>query len=105
MNYLIAGMLFLLGALLVYLWLAVQRLAQALHALEQRIAPPAAAQPAPAPSAPAAISEDIVAAIAAAVAVTIRRPHHIIAIHPDPNVQRAWSSEGRREIYRSHRIR
>jgi Na+-transporting methylmalonyl-CoA/oxaloacetate decarboxylase gamma subunit len=60
------------------------------------------------PPAPAAIpetDETVIAAIAAAVAHVIRHPHHIIAVKLDPRVQQAWSSEGRRAIYQSHKIR
>ena len=32
-------------------------------------------------------------------------PQRIIAIQPDTSAQRAWSAEGRRELYHSHRIR
>jgi hypothetical protein len=51
------------------------------------------------------IDAGILAAIAAAVAVVVRHPHHIIAVQPDAGAQHAWSAEGRREIYHSHRVR
>jgi hypothetical protein len=53
----------------------------------------------------AAVDEGIIAAIAAAVAVVVRPPHRIVAIHPDADTQHAWSAEGRRQIYLSHKIR
>jgi hypothetical protein len=106
MNLQTVGTLLLLGAL-VYLWLTVNRLSQAVRLLEQRVLPPAPAKPAPAAPAPLAetvIDAGILAAIAAAVAV-VRQPHRIIAVQPDSGAQRAWSAEGRREIYHSHRVR
>jgi hypothetical protein len=102
----------LLGAL-VYLWLTVNRLREAVRVLEQRALPPAPVLPspaAPAPAVPAPPAEKtldvgVLAAIAAAVAVVVRQPHRIIAVQSDSGAQRAWSAEGRREIYHSHRVR
>jgi Na+-transporting methylmalonyl-CoA/oxaloacetate decarboxylase gamma subunit len=110
MHYQIVGMLFVLGAL-AYLWLVVSRLGRTVRSLEQRTVLPAAAPlPSPAAATPpgsvaAAIDDGVVAAIAAAVAVMIRRPHWIVAVQPESSAQRAWSAEGRREIYRSHQLR
>jgi hypothetical protein len=47
----------------------------------------------------------VLTAIAAAVAMVVRQPHRIVAIQPDAAAQRAWSAEGRRELYHSHRVR
>ena len=101
-----------LVGLLVYLWLAVQRLHRTVQRLEEHLgsAPPPPAAPAPAPVSrkPAeaeGMDVGVLAAIAAAVAVVVRQPHRIIAIQPDNSAQRAWSAEGRRELYHSHRIR
>lgn len=107
MNYQAVGLLIMLGAL-VYLWLTVNRLNRTLRLLEQRTAHPVSASPAPSALAtpPAdAIEEGVVAAIAAAVALVVRRPHRIVAVHPDAEAQHAWSAEGRREIYHSHKVR
>ena len=103
--------LLVLAGVLVYLWLAVNRLQRTLRRLrEQADAPPVplpvsrAAAVAKIPE-PEAIDEGVLAAIAAAVAVVVRQPHRIVAIQPDAVAQRAWSAEGRRELYHSHRIR
>jgi hypothetical protein len=107
MNYQAVGMLIMLGAL-VYLWLTVNRLNRTLRLLEQRTAHPVPSPATPAASAtpPAdALEEGVVAAIAAAVALMVRRPHRIVAVHPDAEAQHAWSTEGRREIYHSHKVR
>jgi uncharacterized membrane protein len=66
--------------------------------------------PAPAPAVPCApepegIDEGVLAAIAAAISTVIRQPHRIVAIQPDAGAQLAWSAEGRRELYHSHKIR
>jgi hypothetical protein len=118
--------LVLTGAL-IYLWLTINRLQQTVRRLEKYIdspprpaAPqslPAAPAPTPAPvSAPTApavtkapeaetIDDGVLAAIAAAVAMVVRQPHRIIAIQPNSGAQLAWSAEGRRELYHSHKIR
>jgi hypothetical protein len=110
----------ILAGVSVYLWLTIDRLQQNLQRLEKTVdsaprpaAPAAIAMapaPAPAPSpakAPEAdvIDEGVLAAIAAAVAMIVREPHRIIAIQSDAGSQLAWSAEGRRDIYHSHRIR
>ncbi len=102
MTYQIAGLLLVLGVL-AYLCLVVGRLGRAVRSLEQRTAPPAT-RPAAGPAAPT-VDGGVVAAIAAAVAVVIRCRHRIVAVQPESNAQRAWSIEGRREIYLSHRVR
>lgn len=110
-----------MAGLVIYLWLTVNRLHRAVKRLEDRLAsappplpvpPPAPATPAQAPTPavrpapePEGIDEGILTAIAAAVAVVVRQPHRIIAIQPDASAQRAWSAEGRRELYHSHKIR
>jgi len=109
MQFQIAGLILGLGAL-AYLLLVVTRLSRTVRTLEQRLAPAPAPLSAPAagvPSAPVAVAldESIVAVIAAAVASVIRHPHRIVAVQPESSAQRAWSAEGRREIYLSHRVR
>lgn len=112
MNFQTVGMLILLGVL-VYLWLVVHRLGRTVHQLERRPLPSVSTPPAPAvpntPAAPTPVAEaadaGVIAAIAAAVAVVVRRPYRIVTIQPDTGAQLAWSAEGRRAIYLSHRIR
>ena len=111
MNLQTVGMLILLGVL-VYLWLVVQRLGRTVRQLKQRAAPSGSTPPPPAPavptpSAPVVETPDagVIAAIAAAVAVMVRRPYRIVTIQPDTGAQLAWSAEGRRAIYLSHRVR
>ena len=119
------GLLVLAGAL-IYLWLTVRQLQGSLRTLEKRLESPAPAPvkaspaPAPVPALPAtvqsptaiqahaepdAIDEGVLTAIAATVAIVFRQPHRIIAVQPDSGTQHAWSAEGRRELYHSHRIR
>jgi len=104
MNYQAVGLLILLGAL-VYLWLMVNRLNRTLRLLEQRAARPGSVPTALATPPVDATEDGVVAAIAAAVALVIGRPHRIVAVHPDAEAQHAWSAEGRREIYHSHKVR
>ena len=95
----------MLGAL-GYLWLMVNRLSGTVRILEQRALPPVPTKPTlPVMSAADVLDEGVVAAIAAAVAVVVRVPHRIVAVHPDYGAQHAWSAEGRREIYLSHKVR
>jgi len=101
----VPGLLVLLAGL-IYLWLTVRQLQRSVRTLEGRL--PAPMQPPPAarvPSQPEAIDGGVLAAIAAAVAVVLKQPHSIIAIQPDANTQHAWSAEGRRELYHSHKLR
>ena len=105
MNYQTVGMLIMLGAL-ICLWLMVNRLSRTVRILEQRALSPAPTKPTPpVMSAADALDEGVVAAIAAAVALVVRVPHRIVAVHPDYGAQHAWSAEGRREISLSHKIR
>jgi len=101
MNFQTVGMLILVGAL-IYLGWTVSRLSRTLRALEQRAA---ASRPASVPPPAGAVEPAVVAAIAAAVALVVKRRHRIVAVHPDAEAQHAWSAEGRREIYHSHKVR
>ena len=54
----------------------------------------------------AGLSPDLRAAIAAAVYTTLGPSHQIVEIHPSLSPQiMAWSMEGRRQIFQSHRVR
>ncbi|MDP0497193.1 MAG: OadG family protein [Verrucomicrobiota bacterium JB024] len=69
-------------------------------------AAPAKAAPAAAPAAAApagGISPELVAVIAAAVHTTLERPHRILSIRSTSD--KHWAAEGRREIFRSHKVR
>jgi Na+-transporting methylmalonyl-CoA/oxaloacetate decarboxylase gamma subunit len=62
-----------------------------------------------APIASAAVTEPgVVAAIAAAIAVTLDQPHRIIEIHgaeSAPGLASAWAIEGRFQHFSSHKLR
>jgi hypothetical protein len=120
-----------LAGLLVHLWMTVNRLQRTVRRLQDELesppipppvsraatpapvpapAPVSAPAPAPAPAIvkapePEAFDEGVLTAIAAAVAMVIHQPHRLVAIQADASAQRAWSAEGRREIYHSHKIR
>ncbi|MDD2763697.1 MAG: OadG family transporter subunit [Opitutaceae bacterium] len=104
-SYQVVGMLIVLAALGL-LSLAVSLLGWLLPVVKRQPAPAAAA---PAVDRPAPLVEGadgrILAAIAAAVASVVSRPHRIVMVKPDPEAQQAWSAEGRRAIYQSHKIR
>lgn len=70
------------------------------------------AQPAPVPIKSTGLTPQEIAAISAAVHTTIKGPFHILSVaahdelltKPNPQ-QQAWSMEGRRAIFSSHRVR
>lgn len=67
---------------------------------------PAAATPAQPPLPSADLTPELVAVIAAAVAVTLSKPHRIVRIRAADNPWlQAWASEGRRQIFQSHHVR
>lgn len=69
---------------------------------------PAPVAPVVTPPADDSIPAEIMALIAAAVAVTVGPNARIAAVHPTApslDVLQQWSVEGRRQIYSSHQIR
>jgi len=91
------------------LWVALEIIGSIFRSAERKRAAQAAA--APAEGAVAADSEpEMFAVIAAAIDTVISQPHEIVSISPpsrdrSKTSQTAWSSEGRKDIYRSHRLR
>lgn len=89
--------LFALGSIAILVWLIGKFFA----ATEAKAA---MAQPAPRAETEAEIPGSLLAAISAAVSVTLEGRHFVI-YDVTPAGRSAWSSEGRRAIYRSHRLR
>lgn len=56
---------------------------------------------------PAPPNDEILAIIAAAVALTVRRPHRVVDVRTTPAVAwvNAWTIEGRFQHYLSHKVR
>lgn len=55
---------------------------------------------------PTGMDTELVAVIAAAVNAAVGTPHKILSIKPVSEAERLiWSTEGRRDIFSSHRIR
>lgn len=107
LGYQAAGMLIVLGAL-GGLWLAVSTLGRVLRfAGGQRAPAPVPSKPTlsatPAPA--EELDPCIVAAISAAIHVTLKQRFQIISIQTENSQTPPWSQEGRREIYHSHRVR
>lgn len=97
-SYQLAGMLIVVGTLGL-LYIAVSLLSALLRATgRERVPVAGSVSPAPAEAV-------TLAAVAAAVAHVIRRPHRIVTIQADPGARQAWSAEGRRAIYQSHKVR
>ncbi|MEM8549820.1 MAG: OadG family transporter subunit [Verrucomicrobiota bacterium] len=77
--------------------------AKSAEAAVSKIASDAAPAAATAASVSNAIDGELVAIIAAAVHATLGEPHEILSI--TSVTDRQWASEGRREIFRSHKVR
>lgn len=67
-----------------------------------RPAAPAASSPIPVSTGP---SPQVVAAIAAAIHVALGGRHRLVGITPAHDNHHVWSTEGRRQIFHSHRVR
>lgn len=107
-GYQAAGMMIVLGAL-GGLWLIVAALGRVLR-LSQPDQPPVtrplAASPSPAPApVDSGLDPRLIAAISAAIHVTLKSRFQLVSIQPEQTHTPAWSQEGRREIYQSHRVR
>jgi len=55
--------------------------------------------------APSAVEPEVVAAISAAIHTTLRAHHRIISIGEINAHHQAWSAEGRRQVFSSHKVR
>ncbi|MEM9227127.1 MAG: OadG family protein [Verrucomicrobiota bacterium] len=77
--------------------------AKSAEAAASKVASGSGSVPAPAGAAFSASDGELVALIAAAVHVTLGEPHEILSI--TSVTDRQWASEGRREIFRSHKVR
>lgn len=79
----------------------------------QRLQKPIRHSPSPSQAAAPSLTHREIAAIAAAVHATIKGPFHILSVQQHDDMlrtklnpqQQAWSVEGRRAIFSSHRIR
>jgi glutaconyl-CoA/methylmalonyl-CoA decarboxylase subunit delta len=105
----LAGMLMVMATLSI-LWGVCALTAKLVHiflpepgaAAAPTAAPVANAVVAPLREAPAGISPEIVAVIAAAVATSTSQPYRIISIKP---MSTSWERAGRQSVLTSHRIR
>lgn len=104
------ALLLLIAGALVYVAKLLADVRNRLNALEARAPARTAAAPAAgsAPGMPdagsATVPPQILATIAAAIHATLRVPHRVVAVSPS-NELRAWSLEGRRQVFQSHQIR
>ncbi len=113
-TYQVIGLLVVFTAL-GSIWLMMELMGLIFRSVEQRAAQKAelARPPVPVAAAPAvdeAIGADLIAVITAAAYSAMQAGDHIVAIHPvghgHENIQLlAWSSEGRRHIFASHKVR
>lgn len=93
------------------LWLVVAGVSKAVLAVERSmgLAPLAkAAPPPPVPQAPVpaeAVDTRTIAVITAAIHAVCGSRARIVSLSPESGPGQAWSKEGRREIYQSHRVR
>lgn len=109
-----AGMSIVLGAL-TGIWIAVAALSRVLRFLRlDEVKPAKNGNPVPTrPVLAAAVATEgsspldpsLVAAISAAVHVSLRGRARVVSIVPQAAHSPVWSHEGRRDIYQSHRVR
>jgi Na+-transporting methylmalonyl-CoA/oxaloacetate decarboxylase gamma subunit len=119
LNYQLVGVaivLFSLGFLALAVFVVGKLIHSSVQAAQKTVlVPPPAVEPMPSLT-PAktdakaieepGISREIRAVIAAAVYVSLKGAHRIIEINPVTSAQtQAWSMEGRRQIFQSHRVR
>ena len=91
------------------LWIALEIIGSIFRSAERRrVATESAAAPVEV-AGTAAPDPEMFAVIAAAIETVISQPHQIVSISPRSggakSTQTSWSSEGRKEIYQSHRLR
>ncbi len=113
-TYQLVGLLVVFSAL-GSIWALMELMGAIFRAADARRARALAAAPASRPASPAASGEsvrpEVVAVITAAVYASIDASATIVAItpvspHPEPNLNLlAWSGEGRRQIFASHKLR
>ena len=94
---------------LIGLWIALEIIGSIFRSMEKRRATEAASVPIE-DLVVAAPDSEMYAVVAAAIDTFIGQPHQIVSISSDSgagskSTQTAWSSEGRKDIYRSHRFR
>lgn len=112
-SYQVVG-LFVVFTALGSIWLLMEGMGFVFRGVERRkklnlaLATPAAPLPA---AAPAGIAPELIAVITAAAHASLQAGEHIVSIvplerYPQPNIQLlAWSSEGRRQHFGSHKVR
>lgn len=92
------------------LWIALEIIGSIFRSVEKRrVATESAAAPDEV-AGTAAPDPEMFAVIAAAIETVISQPHQIVSISSRSGgagkpTQTSWSSEGRKEIYQSHRLR
>jgi Na+-transporting methylmalonyl-CoA/oxaloacetate decarboxylase gamma subunit len=91
------------------LWIALEIIGSIFRSMEKRRATEAAAVPIE-KLVLAAPDSEMYAVVAAAIDTVIGQPHQIVSISSgsggsSKSTQTAWSSEGRKDIYRSHHFR
>ncbi len=103
--------LIILGAAVIFCWKAIVELRRRLDELPTEAAarqlPPAPLQPrlAVPPVVDASPSPELIAVIAVAVHAAIKTRHRIVSVQPLPAEHHAWSIDGRRRIFESHKMR
>ena len=91
------------------LWIALEIIGSIFRSMEKRRATEAAAVPIE-ELVMAAPESEMYAVVAAAIDTVIGQPHQIVSISSrsegdSKSTRTAWSSEGRKDIYRSHHLR
>ncbi len=105
--------LFVVFAALGSIWFLMEVMGRIFARVDQRAETVAAAAAGPSvlPTEAEIVPPAVIAVITAAAVACLKEGEHIVAIHPvepahDQNLQLlAWSSEGRRQIFASHKLR
>jgi hypothetical protein len=105
------ALLVVLAGAIVFLAIYLSKLNRRLASLEAEKSPrtqPSVAAATPEKAAPipaSAVAPELVAAISAAVHTTLRARHRIISVGEICPNRQAWSAEGRRQVFSSHKVR
>jgi hypothetical protein len=99
------ALLVLVAVLLIFVFKALADVRSRLDRLEDGPAGFRSAGRRPEQGGDAGIPDEIVAVIAASVVATVGGAHRIVALQPVSPEARAWSLEGRRQVFQSHQFR
>lgn len=96
------ALLFVILVVLVFCIKVVTEMRHRLQSLEAKLDSPQEEIPEPTDD---GLTPEIVAAITAAVVCSVGADHRIVSLVPVTQEKMAWSLEGRRQVFQSHKVR